>query len=85
MFISVIYTIIYKYVCIDYLGTKKSKVRDLQIGCTGPRKKYGMYYNNLLGIGIKDLLLNMFSCNVFLKNNDYVVILKCTNSMQTSY
>ena len=31
----VIYTIIDKYVCIDYLGSEKSKLSNLKIGCTG--------------------------------------------------
>ena len=77
----VIYTIIDKYVCIDYLGSKKSKLSDLKIGRTGSSKHHGMYYNNLFGIGIPDLLLNMLSCNGFLKNNDSVFILKCPNRM----
>ena len=29
----VIYTIINKYVCIDYLGSEKSKLSDLRLGC----------------------------------------------------
>ena len=31
----VIYTIIDKYICIDYLGTDKLKISDLKIACTG--------------------------------------------------
>ena len=31
----VIYTIVGKYFCIDYLGSEKSKLSDLKIGCTG--------------------------------------------------
>ena len=31
----VIYTIIVKYVCIDYLGSEKSKLSDLRLGGTG--------------------------------------------------
>ena len=44
-----------------------------------------MDYNSLLGIGIPDLLLNMLSCHVFLKNDDSVVILKCPNRMSEYY
>ena len=44
-----------------------------------------MDYNNLFGIGTTDLLLNMLSCNGFLKNNDSVVILKCPNRMYEYY
>ena len=59
----VIYTIIDKYVCIDYLGTEKNKISDLKIACTGSIKHDGMDYNNLFVIGIPDLLLNMLSCH----------------------
>ena len=68
MLSCVIYTIIDIYVCIDYLGSEKSKLSDLKIGCTGSSKHNGMDYNNLLGIGISDLLLNLLSCHGFLKN-----------------
>ena len=44
-----------------------------------------MDYNNLLGIGIPDLLLNVLSCHGFLKNNDYVVILQFPNRTSEYY
>ena len=44
-----------------------------------------MDYNNLFGIGIPDLFLNMLSCHVFLNNNDSVVILKFPNRMSEYY
>ena len=44
-----------------------------------------MDYNNILGIGILDLLLNLLSCHRFLKNIDSVVILKCPNRMSEYY
>ena len=81
----VIYTSINKYICIDYLGSEKSKLSDLKIGCTGSSKHNGMDYNNVLGIGIPYLLLNLLSCHGFLKNNDYVVILKFPNRMSEYY
>ena len=81
----VIYTIIDKYVCIDYLGSEKSKLSDLKIGCTGSSKHNGLDYKNLLGIGIPYLLLNFLSCHGFLKNNDSVVILKFPNRMSEYY
>ena len=81
----VIYTIINKYVWIDYLGTEKLKISDLKCFCTGSSKHDGMYYNNLFGIGIPDLLLNILSCHRFLKNNDSVFILKCPNRMSEYY
>ena len=77
----VIYTIIDKYVCIDYLGSNKSKLSDLRLGCTGLNKHNGIDYDNVLVIGITDILINLLSCHRFLNNNDYVVILKCPNRM----
>ena len=85
MLSCVIYTIIDKYVCIDYLGTEKSKISDLKIACTGSSKHDGMDYNNLFGIGIPDILLNMLSCHGFIKNDDSIVILKCPNRMSEYY
>ena len=55
----VIYIIIDKYVCIDYLGTDKNKISELRLGCNLSIKHKGMNYNNLFGIGIPDILLNM--------------------------
>ena len=57
---SVIHTIIGKYVCIEYLGSEKSKLSDLHLGGTGNYKHYDMDYENVLGIGITDLLLGLF-------------------------
>ena len=44
-----------------------------------------MDYDNLFGIGIPDILLNMLSCHGFLNNNDSIVILKCPNRMSEYY
>ena len=81
----VIYTIIDKYVCIDYLGSKKSKLSDLRLGCTGKNKHNDTDYDRVLGTGIPDLLLIFLSCHGFLKNNESVVILKCPNRMSEYY
>ena len=61
----VIYTIIDRYVCIDYLGTEKNKISELRLGCTLSSKHDGMDYDKLFGIGIPDILLNMLSCHGF--------------------
>ena len=81
----VIYTIIGKYVCIGYLGSDKSKLSDLCLGCTGKNKHNDTDYENVFGIGIPYILLNLFSCSGFLKNNESVVILKCPNRMSEYY
>ena len=77
----VIYTSIDRYVCIDYLGTEIKKISELRLGCTLKTKHEGMDYDNLFGIGIPDILLNMLSCQVFLNNNESIVILNCPNRM----
>ena len=65
----VIYTIMRKYVCIDYLGYEKSKLSYLRLGVTGRYKHLHKNYDKLLGFGIPDLLLNLLSCQGFLNNN----------------
>ena len=40
-----------------------------------------MDYDNLFGIGIPDIFMNMLSCQGFINNNESIVILKCPNSM----
>ena len=77
----VIYTIISKYVCIDYLGYEISKLSYLHLGITGRYKYFDTDYDKVLGIGIPDLFLNFLSCHGFLKNSEYVVILKCPHRM----
>ena len=81
----VIYTVIGKYVCIDYLGSEKSKLSDLRLGGTRRYNHYDTDYDNVLGIGIPDLLLNFLSCHGFSNNNESVVILKCPNNMSEYY
>ena len=85
LFSCVIYTIIDRYVCIDYLGTKKKKISELRLGCTLQSKHDSRDYDNLFGIGIPDILLNMLSCHGFLNNNDSIVILKFHNRMSEYY
>ena len=46
----VIYRIIDRYVCIDYLGTEKKKISDLKIGCT--------LSNQTLWYGLQRLIWN---------------------------
>ena len=82
---GVIYTTIDKYVCVDYLGSDKSRLKRLNIGCAGSNKHNGVDYNNVLGICIPDLFLNSLSCHVFLNNNDFVVILKFPYRMSEYY
>ena len=48
-------------------------------------KNVNKSYDNVLGIGIPDLLINLMSFCGFLKNKDYVVILKCPNRIFKYY
>ena len=77
----VIYTIIDRYVCIDYLCTEIKKISKLKLGLSLKTKHEGMDYENLFGIGIPDIFMNMLSCQGFINNNDSIVILKFPNRM----
>ena len=77
----VIYTIIDRYVCIDYLGTETKKISELHLGCSLKTRHENKDYENLFGIGIPDIFMNMLSCQGFLNNNESIVILKCPNRM----
>ena len=85
MLSCVIYTIIDKYVCIDYLGTETKKISELKLGCTLKTKHENKDYDNLFSIGIPDIFMNMLSCQGFLNNNESIVILKCPNRMSEYY
>ena len=81
----VIYTIIDRYVCIDYLGTGTKKISELNLGCSLKTKHENKDYDNLFGIGIPDTFMNMLSCQGFLNNNESIVILKFSNRMSEYY
>ena len=66
----VIYTIISKYVCIDYLGSEKAKLSYLCLGVTGRYKHFDTDYDNVLGIGIPDPLLIFLSFRGFSRNSE---------------
>ena len=80
----VIYTIISNYVCIDYLGSEK-KIKLFLFVVAGSYKYLGGKYENVLGFGIPDLLLNFLSCRLILKMNESVVILKCPHRIFEYY
>ena len=81
----VIYKIIDRYVCIDYLGTETKKISELNLGCSLKTKHENKDYDKLFGIGIPDIFVNMLSCQVFLNSNESIVILKCPNRMSEYY
>ena len=65
VFSCVIHTTIRNYVCIDYLGYDKSKLSVLRLGVTGRYTHLDNEYDNVLGFGIPDILLNLLPCQVF--------------------
>ena len=81
----VIYTIIDRYVCIYYLGSETNKISELNLGCSLKTRHENKDYDNLFGIGISDIFMNMLSCQRFLNNNESIVILKCPNRMSQYY
>ena len=85
MLSCVIYTIISNYVCIDYLDSESKKLSELGLGSGGNFKHVNKSYEEILGIGIPDLLMNSMSCHGFLKNKDSVLILKCPKRMFEYY
>ena len=74
------YTVIRNYVCIDYLGSDIF-LSYLRLGLSGSYKHLEKKYDNVLGLGNPNLLINLLYFQGFLKNNDSVVILKCPNNM----
>ena len=85
MLSCVIYTIIDRYVCIDYLGTEIKKISQLKLGHSLKIRHEDKDYDNLFCIGIPDIFINMLSCQEFLNNNDSIVILKFANRMSQYY
>ena len=80
----VIYTIIDRYVCIDYLCTENN-LSEIKLVLSLKTKHEGMDYDNLFGIGIPDIFMNMLSCQGFINNNNSIVILKFPNRMSQYY
>ena len=81
----VIYTIISNYVCMDYLACEWEKLSELTVGTGGVFKHRNKSYDKILGIGIPYLLINLISYHSFLKNKNYVVMLKYPKRMLEYY
>ena len=64
---------------------QKKRLSELKLGLTLKTKHEDMDYDNLFGIGIPDIFMNMLSCQGFINNNDSIVILKCPNRMSQYY
>ena len=85
MLSCVIYTIIDRCVCIDYLGTEKKKISELKLGCTLLFHAIMEYTGNLMqdDTHLTSSLLKMFSMfEICLSCGDDdldIVYLKCIN------
>ena len=79
--IFVVYTLIYNYVCIDYLSCQSKTLS--AISCNPAFKNTS--FNMLSGIGIKELLLNLVSCHGFTKKQNSTVIFNCQTCLVTNY
>ena len=77
----VIYTIINHCVCIDYLSCQSKTLSEISVGSGGISQHGDKRFGRILGIGIPDLLMNLMSCRGYLKNINYVVILKSPKRM----
>ena len=54
-----VYTIIDKYVCIDYLCTENKRLSELKIGNSLISRHEDKDYNNLFGVGIPDIVIKL--------------------------
>ena len=64
---------------------QKKKLSEINLGLSLKTKPEGMDFDNLFGIGIPDIFMNMLLCQGFINNNDSIVILKCPNRMSQYY
>ena len=77
----VIYTLTKNYVYINYLACQSKKLSEIPVDSVGSSKHGDKIFDKILGIVIPDLLINLMSCRGFLRNINYVVILKCPKRM----
>ena len=73
VFSSVVYCIIYNYICADYLCCPQTKLH-----VNSSNKLFeNTTYNSVSGICIHELLMNIISCNGFLNGVNSAGILSC--------
>ena len=58
-----------------------NKISELPVGSVGGSKHGNKSYDKILGIRIPDLLMNLISCHEFLRENNYVFVLKYPKRM----
>ena len=64
---------------------RKKRLSELKLGNSLKTKHEDMDHDNLFGIGISEIFMNMLSCQGFIKNNDSIVILRRPNRMSQYY
>ena len=81
----VVYTMIEKYVCIDFLCILNKRLSELKLGNSMITRHENQDYNNLFGIGIPDIFMNMLSCHGFINNNDSIRTFQYHNRIVVVY
>ena len=67
--------------CVLTIYVQKKRLSGFQLGLTLKTRHEDQDYDNLFGISIPDIFMNMLSCQRFINNNESIVILKCPNRM----
>ena len=73
----VLYYVIENYFCIEYLCCQS---KPLSVICYD-KMFASTSYNELPGIGIPEVLMNLISCHGFMKKTDSTVILLCSSRL----
>ena len=76
---AVIYTIVDDYICINYLGLFQDNSFKYD------NKFKNTKLNDLSGLGIPDILMNIMSFHGFAKSSILTVILTCRNALVPYY
>ena len=76
---SIIYCITESYICVDYLCLHQAQIYLEHKGFENT------IYNDFSGISIKLLLINIMSCNGFVKNKNSTVILSFQRKLVPYY
>ena len=76
---AVIYTIIDKYICLDHLVLLQGKLSKHDDNFKNIK------FNNMSGLGVPEILMNIVSCHGYVKSSISTVILKCCNTLVPYY
>ena len=80
-----LYTQLLTNTCVLTIYVHKKRLSELKLGNSLKTRHEDQDYNNIFGIGIPDIFVNMFSCQGFINNNDSIVILICPNRLSQYY